>query len=82
MRRILLSAFGLSLVALLGAGSACLAQTVANPFEKKEETTCGKHGTTVALEDSPAEAARKAKKEEKLVMILHVSGLFEDPKLT
>jgi hypothetical protein len=43
---------------------------------------CGDFGTTIYLEDTPAKAAKKAKEEEKLVMILHVSGHFEDPKLT
>jgi hypothetical protein len=43
---------------------------------------CGKHGTQVEFVDTPKEAAEKARKEEKLVFVLHVSGLFEDPKLT
>jgi hypothetical protein len=56
--------------------------SIINPDKECPDGVCGKHGTTVAFEDSPAEAAKKAKKQEKLVMILHVSGLFEDPKLT
>jgi hypothetical protein len=40
------------------------------------------HGTSVVFEDTPSQAARKAKKEKKLVFVLHVSGHFEDPKLT
>jgi hypothetical protein len=44
--------------------------------------SCGKFGTQVAFVDTPKEAAELAKKEEKLVLVLHVSGLFEDPKLT
>jgi len=43
---------------------------------------CGDYGTTIYLEDTPTKAAKKAKEEEKLVMVLHVSGHFEDPKLT
>ena len=43
---------------------------------------CAKHGTQVEFVDTPKEAAELAKKEEKLVFVLHVSGLFEDPKLT
>jgi hypothetical protein len=31
---------------------------------------------------TPSEAARQALKEEKLVFVLHVSGLFEDPTFT
>ena len=80
MRTTFTAAFGLSLAVLLGSGGAGFGQN--DPSRKKEEATCGRHGTTVVFEDTPAEAAKKAKKEEKLVMILHVSGLFEDPKLT
>jgi hypothetical protein len=44
--------------------------------------TCGDYGTSILFEDSPKEAASRALKEEKLVFVLHVSGHFEDPKLT
>ncbi|AWM40822.1 hypothetical protein GobsT_06290 [Gemmata obscuriglobus] len=43
--------------------------------------TCG-HGTRLDFVDSPKEAAAVAKKEQKLVLVLHVSGHFEDPGLT
>jgi hypothetical protein len=43
--------------------------------------SCG-HGTKLDFVDSPKEAAALAKKEQKLVMVLHVSGHFEDPGLT
>jgi hypothetical protein len=43
---------------------------------------CGKHGTQVEFVDTPREAAEQAQKEEKLVFVLHLSGVFEDPKLT
>ena len=46
------------------------------------EEVCGEYGTSVIFADSPAAAARKALKEEKLVFVLHVSGLFEDSGLT
>jgi hypothetical protein len=39
-------------------------------------------GTTVKFVESPKEAAAQAKADEKLVMILHVSGNFEDPRFT
>ncbi len=42
----------------------------------------GSCGTSVDFFDSPKEAAAQAKKEEKLVFILHVSGHFEDPRFT
>ena len=45
---------------------------------------CGKqtYGTSVKWTGSPSEAAAKAKADEKLVFVLHVSGHFEDPKFT
>ncbi len=42
----------------------------------------GCHGTAVIFVDTPGEAAKQAKKEEKLVFVLHVSGQFEDPGIT
>jgi hypothetical protein len=48
----------------------------------KEEAACGEYGTSVHFEKTPSDAARKALKEEKLVMVLHVSGNFEDPAFT
>jgi hypothetical protein len=48
----------------------------------KADGSCGNYGTSVQFVASPSEAARQALKEEKLVFVLHVSGLFEDPKLT
>ncbi len=61
---------------MLGAAVALIAAPLsANP------TTCG-HGTKLDFVDSPKEAAALAKKEQKLVLVLHVSGHFEDPGLT
>ncbi len=51
-----------------------------NPYKPVEK--CGEYGTSVHFEETPADAAKQAKKDEKLVLILHVSGHFEDPKLT
>jgi hypothetical protein len=94
MRRRFLTVAGLWLVPIVGLVMAHGSEPKTGGPEKSpkplselidkqgEATSCGKHGTTVAFEDSPAEAAKKAKTEEKLVMVLHVSGLFEDPKLT
>jgi hypothetical protein len=39
-------------------------------------------GTTINFVKTPSDAARLALKEEKLVFVLHVSGVFEDPGLT
>jgi hypothetical protein len=46
------------------------------------EPTCSRHGTTIDFVDSPKEAAALALKQEKLVLVLHISGHFEDPGLT
>lgn len=43
---------------------------------------CGEHGTSLHFEKDPSAAARRALKEEKLVMVLHISGYFEDPDFT
>ena len=48
----------------------------------KTEATCGEYGTAVHFEDTPADAARQAKTDEKLVLVLHVSGHFENPEFT
>ncbi len=42
----------------------------------------GCHGTSVEFLDTPSQAAARAKKEQKLVFVLHVSGNFEDPRFT
>jgi hypothetical protein len=42
----------------------------------------GDYGTAVHFVKTPSEAARQALKEEKLVLVLHVSGLFENPDFT
>ena len=52
------------------------------PVKPKEEGSCGKFGTQVNFVETPSEAARQALKEQKLVFVLHVSGHFEDPRLT
>lgn len=49
---------------------------------KEEKPACSNHGTTIEFLDSPKEAAAQAKKAEKLVFVLHVSGNFEDPRFT
>jgi hypothetical protein len=50
--------------------------------DKPAESTCGSYGTTIEFLDSPKEAAAQARKENKLVFVLHVSGNFEDPRFT
>jgi len=46
------------------------------------EKTCSRHGTTIDFMATPKEAAAEAKRVEKLVLVLHISGHFEDPGLT
>jgi len=46
------------------------------------EEVCGEFGTSVVFASSPVEAAKQALKEEKLVFVLHVSGLFEESDFT
>jgi hypothetical protein len=94
MRRSLLRAAALGLAPLLGLGLARGAQlTGAEPPAKapppppkvaadKPEGGCAGHGTSVEFFDTPGEAATRAKKEQKLVFVLHVSGNFEDPRFT
>lgn len=60
---------------MLGAAVALMAA----PLGASE--TCG-HGTKLDFVENPKEAAAIAKKEQKLVLVLHVSGHFEDPGLT
>ena len=55
----------------------------AEPGEKTKKAACsGDHGTAVHFVKNPQIAAEKAKDEEKLVFVLHVSGNFEDPRFT
>ena len=92
MRRILLyTAAGLlPALGLLGAtASQALGQKAARPsgpasaLNPPAATECtGDHGTNVHFFKSPSEAARVAFKEEKLVFVLHISGLFEEPDYT
>ena len=79
--------FGLGLVAtglavvLANASGWCDDGTAKSAKNASEESpSC--HGTAVHFVDTPLEAAKQAKKEEKLVFVLHVSGQFEDPGIT
>lgn len=65
------------LVAVLGLGLA-----LADGQVQARAESCGSFGTRVEFFHSPSLAAREAKKEHKLVFVLHVSGNFEDPRFT
>jgi hypothetical protein len=78
MRRLfLLTAAGLWLIA-----GASLAHGADGKGKSGEDHSCGSFGTKVEFVDTPSEAAKLAKKQEKLVFVLHVSGNFEDPRFT
>jgi hypothetical protein len=69
---------------LIGAAALLLAPLAgpAAPPAAEKGGACGSFGTSVEFVDTPSEAARIARKEEKLVFVLHVSGHFEDPRFT
>ena len=69
--------FWIAAVAVAGLGGWGHAAAPAAPA-----ATCGNHGTSVAFVNTPREAAARAKAEQKLVFVLHVSGHFEDPQFT
>jgi len=76
--RIWSKAVVVAVAATFGLGGAAAAKS---PPAKKA-ATCGEYGTSILFEDSPADAARQAKMDEKLVLVLHISGHFEDPRFT
>jgi hypothetical protein len=95
MRHFLFLACGLMLVPLAGFALAQSSEPGSKPSapgltaspvkpvtQEKSEGACGSHGTRVDFLDTPREAAKIAKKEQKLVFVLHVSGNFEDPRFT
>jgi hypothetical protein len=82
VRRLLAFAAAGLLCGLWGLNAS--AQTASGPQTLlPAKTTCsGEYGTSVQFVKTPSEAARQALKEEKLVFVLHVSGLFENPDFT
>lgn len=74
--------FLLPAVIVAAVMSAGFVPTTYASDDKHAEETCGEFGTSVEFVDSPAEAAKKALEEEKLVFVLHVSGNFETPDYT
>lgn len=71
-----------ALITLVGIGAGVDAGGKKPAKPGGTETCTGEHGTSLTFEKSPSDAAKKAKKEEKLVMVLHISGNFEDPDFT
>jgi hypothetical protein len=67
---------------LLFAAVLTVPATAGDKTEKCTDGTCGDFGTSVRFEKSPSAAAKKALAQEKLVVVLHVSGDFEESGLT
>jgi hypothetical protein len=82
MRRILLGSAAGLLAALLLTGSAGVSGQTKKPAAGAGEVCTGDFGTSVHFLKTPSEAAKQALKDEKLVLVLHVSGDFEDPDFT
>jgi hypothetical protein len=51
------------------------------PGEGQPAAVC-RHSTAIDFVATPAEAAKLAARAKKLVLVLHVSGYFEDPDFT
>lgn len=62
----------------LMAGILSMAAMLAAPAEE----ACRKLGTAIAWDASIESAAAAAAREGKLLLLLHVSGEFDDPALT
>jgi hypothetical protein len=70
-----------ALLALLASGVRGEEKKAEKPqVVTSEQTAC--HGTAIDFVESPAKAAKLAAQQKKLVMVLHVSGYFEDPDFT
>jgi hypothetical protein len=83
VRRILLyTAVGLLAALGLVVAPAQADNKPGSVLQPPSEASCGNHGTSVHFVKTPSEAAKQALKEEKLVFVLHVSGLFENPDFT
>ena len=68
---------------LCTAAGLCLAAWTGPPAHAAEkEGVCATFGTHVEFVSTPSKAAELAKKQQKLVFVLHVSGKFEDPRFT
>ena len=71
-------------IGLIAAG-LCVPTVAAEPkkgIKGLEPETCGDYGTSVHFEKGPKEAAKKALKDEKLVLVFHISGYFEEVDYT
>jgi hypothetical protein len=81
VRRYLLCRAGLIAALYFAAGAVASGQATLAKLPA-EETCKGDFGTSVKFLPTPSEAAKQALKDQKLVVVLHVSGDFEDPDFT
>jgi hypothetical protein len=70
----------LSVLVLIHCTALLRADDAQLKAEPQSKTAC--HGTAVEFISSPMAAAKQAAKQKKLVLVLHVSGHFEDPNFT
>jgi len=77
-----LRSLGIALLSLGLCGTVGADGPKAAGKKPSDTETCGDYGTSVRFEKTPKDAAKKALKEEKLVMVLHISGIFENSDLT
>jgi hypothetical protein len=73
---------GLGLLSANASGQKTSGPPTLLPDKCASGTCSGDYGTAVHFVKTPSEAARQALKDEKLVFVLHVSGLFENPDFT
>jgi len=76
------TAIGLILLPSAHSGQLTGRPVGPEPSKPPAPVACGSYGTAVDFVDSPADAAKQAAKQQKLVLVLHVSGQFEDSGLT
>ena len=74
--------YSFSLLPLLTAAMLAMNMPLVSGEEASGQEVCGEFGTSVVFASSPAQAAKQALEEEKLVFVLHVSGLFEESNFT
>ena len=68
--------------AFAAAGLLLLPLSLQAAEKAKPAEPSGSCGTSIDFFDTPKEAAKQALKDQKLVLVLHVSGNFEDPRFT
>jgi hypothetical protein len=84
MKRLLMIVAVVGVLAVGGAsrsGAQVKPGVLAKPGDGDQVCT-GDFGTNVKFVKTPSDAGKQALKEEKLVLVLHVSGDFEDPDFT